>query len=136
MAEKKINGKTYKVEPLLATRALKLQARIMRFLGGAVDKLPEILGERAAGNADKSNAAAIAALTAIFDKADPDEYVSLVQEIAETAMVQRPSSAWEHVNFDADFTGDLKSIPALVAFVLQEQFRDFFTGVLANGNLK
>lgn len=140
MAEKKINGKTYKVEPALATTALDLQLRLLKVIGAGIEKLPEIL--QGAGSSaspeqkEAANGAAIAAFTEIFMKGDIKEMTSLVTDIVNLAMVQRPSGAYETVDIDGDFTGDLKSMFALVVFVLQEQFGDFFQGVLANGNLK
>lgn len=133
MAEKKIGQKTYKVEPMLATEAIKLQARLLRVAGPALDKLPAILGGRKAGDEAASNAAAIAAFTDIFTRADPEEIMALVRDVCEVAMVRRPSGAYDPVSFDGDFTGNLKEIIPVAVFVLQEQFGDFFGAALANG---
>lgn len=136
MAEKKIGGKEYKVEPLLATEAIRLQARLLKVVGPALDKLPAIFGNRTKGDAAASNAAAISAFTEIFAKANPDEIAGLVKDICETAMVKRPSGAYDPVEFDVEFRGKLGDIIPVAVFVLQEQFGDFFSAALASGNRK
>lgn len=133
MSERKIGGKTFKVEPLLATEAIKLQARLLKVVGPALDKLPAVLGGRVKGDGVASNAAAIAAFTDIFARADPDEIMELVRDVCEVAMVKRPSGAYDPVSFDGDFTGNLGEIIPVAVFVLQEQFGDFFGAALANG---
>lgn len=133
MAEKKIGSKTFKVEPMLATEAIKLQARLLKVIGPALDKLPAILGGRAKGDEVTSNGAAVAAFTDIFTRADPDELMELVRDVCEVAMVKRPSGAYDPISFDGDFTGNLKEIIPVAVFVLQEQFGDFFGDALASG---
>lgn len=133
MAEKKIGNKVFKTEPLLATEAIKLQARLLKVVGPALDKLPAIFGGRRAGDEVTSNAAAIAAFTDIFARADPDEIMELVKDVCEVAMVKRPSGAYDPVSFDGDFTGNLGEIVPVAVFVLQEQFGDFFGAALASG---
>lgn len=140
MAEKKIKGATYKVEPMLALEAVKLQARLLKVLGGGIDRLPEVLagaGSKATPEQkEKSNAAAVAAFTDIFVKGDPDEMANLVKDVVEVAMVKRPSGSYEQVDMDGDFTGNMGAMFQVVVFVLREVFGDFFTDVLANGNLE
>lgn len=139
MAEKKINGRTFKTEPMLAMDAMILQARLVKLLGPAIDRMGEIFaghGEKASEEAKaRSNAAAISAFSDIFGKSDPVDTAKLVKEVAEIAMISRPSG-YEHVDFDGDFTGHLNDIMPVVIFVLREQFGDFFTGLLASGNRK
>lgn len=135
MAEKKINGRLFKVEGLIATEALKLQARLAKVLGPAVSKLPAVLAGRGEASEEakaKSNAEAIAALTAIFSNLEPDDYAGLIKDIVQVAMIQRPSMNFDHVDLDGDFVGDQKSIYPLVFFVLETQFSDFFGGNLGN----
>jgi hypothetical protein len=133
MAEKKIGEKTFKVEPMLATQAIRLQARLLKVVGPALDKLPTIFAGRKKGDEAASNGAAIAAFTDIFTRADPDAIMELIKDVCEVAMVKRPSGAYDPVSFDGDFTGNLGEIIPVAVFVLQEQFGDFFTAALANG---
>lgn len=136
MAEKKIGESTYKVEPMLATQAMLLQARLARVLGPAASKLPAILAARSADATElakaQAQAEAVSAITEIFARCPPEEIAGLVKDIAELAMVQRPSG-YEPVDFDLDFTGRLGNIIPVVVFVLSVQFGDFFSGALANG---
>lgn len=138
MAEKKINGRTFKVDPMLAIEAVVMQARLMQLLGGALDRLPEILAGRNDKATDemkaKSDAMAVAAFTDIFKHLDPREFGRLVKDIVELASIQR-ESGYGPVDMDGDFTGNLKDLIPVVIFVLGEQFGDFFSGALASGNL-
>lgn len=142
MAEKRIGGRTFRVGTVLATDAIKLQVRLMKLVGGAVDRLPVILagmGKKGVDNPEAkalSDAAAIAALADIFNKADPDEVARLIGDIVAMAQLNNPSGAWETVNIDQDFTHHQRDLFLVAVFVLREVLGDFFGGVLANGGLK
>lgn len=139
MAEKKINGRLFQVGEVLATDAIRLQARLLKLVGGGVDRLPQILAgmgkdaEPAAREA--SNAALLAALTDIFSKCDPNEVTALVKLIVEMAAVKAPSGTWQQVDLDGDFTQSKGDILPVAAFVLREVLGDFFAGPLASGGL-
>ena len=137
MAEKKIGGKTFRVEAMLATEAVMLQACLMRLLGGAVARLPEIMRGRGEGASAEaiaaSDAAAVGALTDIFTKVEPAEMVNLLVTIISVAQIKQASGQYVSVDFDREFSGNLKDGYALAVFVLQEQFGDFFRDALANG---
>lgn len=140
MAEKKIKGKTYKIGEVLATDAIRLQAKLLKVVGTGVERLPTIFAgygkDKSPEAKEKSNGAAVAAFTDIFVKGDPDEMTNLVKQIVEMAQVKRDSGVYEDVDMDGDFTGNLSGMMELVVFVLKETYGDFFRGVLANGNLK
>ena len=137
MAEKKIGGRTFKVDPLLATEAIRLQMRLVKAIGPALSRLPVIFagaGDKATAEAkDRSNAAAVEALTKIIGDLEPDDATALVKDIVEVAMVQAPSKEWRMVDLDGDFTGNLGEIITVATFVLREQFGDVFSAALANG---
>jgi len=131
MAEKKINGRTFRVDPMLATKALILQARLFRVAGPAIEKLPEILAGHG-GNEDEqrnSNAAAIGAFASIFAQSSPDDLADIVREVVEIARIRRPSGSYDPIDFDGDMTGHQADLIPLCVFVLQEQFGDFFSAV-------
>ena len=134
MAEMKIKGSTYKVEPLVATEAIRLQVRVLKVLGGALDRLPEILDSRGKDETAFQKAA-IAAFSDIFMKSNPDEITDLLKNIVEVAMILRPSKTYEQVDLDQDFTGKLDEAFELAVFVLREQFSAFFTDSLVSGGL-
>lgn len=138
MAEKTINGRDFRVDQLLATHSLLLQAKIMQVLGTAVDQLPAVFagaGDQASPEQkEKSNIAAIKAFADIFQKSEPERIVSLVKEIIGVAYIKRPSGNYDKIEFDNDFSGsDMKSMIPVAVFVLRETFGDFFSGFLANG---
>lgn len=138
MAEKKIGDRVYSVDPLLATKAVRLLARLTKVAGAAVERLPVIFsGIGTTGEAaEKSNSAAVAAFSDIFMKNDTDEIVTLVTDIVQVAKIKRQSGAWDHVDFDGDMTDAMEQIIPVALFVLQEQFAGFFGGALAGGSLK
>lgn len=136
MAEKKINGKTYKVEPLLATDAIRLKMRLVKAVGPALSRVPVIFAGFGAATQeakDKSNEAAADALSEIIGSLDPDDATDLIKNIVEVAMIKRPSGSYEQVDLDGDFTGNLGEIITVATFVLQEQFGEVFSAALANG---
>jgi hypothetical protein len=136
MADKKINGRTFKVEPILAIQALELQGRLVKVLGPAMGRLPEVIRLASDKNADQTlaNVAALQITMDVFSNISSREYSELIRDIVELAKVQGPSGHFDQVDLDGVFTGDLGSLYPVVIFVLQEQFSDFFSGLLGNGN--
>lgn len=139
MADKKINGRQFKVDQVLATDALRLQMRLLKVIGAGIDRLPTILG--GVGNSATeeqkaaSNAAAVGAFTDIFVSGNADEMTTLIKDVVEMSMIKRPSGVYENVELDADFTQHKSDVIPLVIFVLKEVLGDFFSGALASGNL-
>ncbi len=137
MAEKVIGGDTYKVDAVLATRAIVLQARIAKAAGPIAAQLPSVIAVATGGSTDEQKAAAnsalIGAITDVFGTMPPEEFAALVKDIVEIAKIKRPSGAYDPIDFDGDFTGRMGNIIPVAAFVLKEVFGDFFTGLLALG---
>lgn len=140
MAEKKIGTRTFKQEPLLATKAMVLQARLLRIAGPAMARLGDIFAGQGADKTkeqkDASNVAAISAFASIFSNSDPDELAELMKDLTEVTMLKRANGEYGPTDFDGDFTGHAGDIIPVVVWVIREQFGDFFSGVLAIGNLK
>ena len=143
MAEKKIGGRTFRVGVVLATDAIRLQVRLMKVIGGAVDRLPTILagmGKKGAENPEakaESDEEEVAALDDIFNKADPDEVANLVSDIVGISQIKTQGGSWETANLDQDFTGaQMKDLFPVVTFVLKEVLGDFFGASLASGSLE
>lgn len=140
MAEKKIDDTVYKVEPILATQAVRLLTRLTKAGGAAVERLPVIFAganaEDGSPEAEKSNAAAIAAFSDLFMKNDTEDLVKLIADLIGVAKIQRASGQWDHVDFDGDMSERMHHIVPLGVFVIQEQFASFFGGALALGSLK
>lgn len=140
MAEKKINGRTFKTQPMLASRALVLQARIIKLVGPG---LGDIKGIMAAFGEDKTEeqkqqgaALAIKAISDIFSAGDPEQMVSLVSEILREGMILRPSGSYDPIDLDGDFITNQGDVFSVLFFILMEQFAGFFTGLQGIGSLK
>ena len=158
MAEKKIAGMVIKVDRPLATEALKMKARLMKAAGGNIQHLLEVglksgaalVSVKEAEKPDskateEQKAAAKAALAAygaellgavseIFETLSPQEYVDLVGDILAMGQMQRPSSAYEPLDLDGDFSMNLGAVYPVCFFILKEVFGDFFSGALASGS--
>jgi hypothetical protein len=139
MAEKKINGRDFSCEPMRATEAMLLQARLLKLVGPALDRLGDVMkghGEDKS-EADKaaSNNAAISALVGIFNNSNPVDVANLIRDVVQLAKIRSPSGSIDHVDMDSDMTGNLKDIIPLVVFVLREQFGYFFGGMPGLGSL-
>lgn len=139
MAEKRIGETAFKVEPLLATDALILQARVMKLIGPALSKFGAIMkgygSDKTSDEKAQSDAAAIEAFASIFINADPKDLANLIKDLCQTARIRRPSGSYDPVDFDGDMTDKQKDIIPLVVLVLREQFGDFFSGLPGLGNL-
>ena len=134
MAEKKIGNRTFKTEPVLATQALLLQARVFRILGPGLARFGDIMRARTEGN-EGTGAAIVAAFAEVFTKADPAEVVNMLSDVIGMAQIKRPSGIYENCDMDGDFTGHQKDVYPVALFVLKEQLGDFFTGLPEVGSL-
>lgn len=139
MAEKKINGRIFRVGQTLATETLILKARLLKVLGPAGERLGDVfagLGTNASEDAKaKANAAAIGALASIFAESDPRAVAMLVKDVVEIAQIRRPSGDYGPVDLDGDFTEHKGDILPVAVWVLREEFGPFFSGLQENGGL-
>lgn len=136
MAEKKINGETYRVEPLVASEALLLWGRIIEAMGPGIGHLPVII--EALGDGDDGLAvadmAALAAISDVVSRNTPEKIRDLIADIVNIASVLEDDKRnYRPVDMDVDFTGNTKGIVPLTKFVLEEQFHDFFTASVGSG---
>jgi hypothetical protein len=142
MPEQKLSdGALFRMEPMLATQAIILQARLIKLLGSAVDNLPTIMagyGKNATDEAkEASNAAAISAIVSIFSKAEPKEVADIIATLCSSGSIKpKGESGYDRVDFDAHFSDRQKDIYPIVAFVLRETFGDFFSGLPVSGAQK
>ena len=146
-AEKKINGREFRVPDLLATEALTLQARLFKILGPAVNNFGAVFAghgskddetlsdEEKAKIQAASGAAALQALSSIFMNLQPNEYTSFVNDVMKTVQIKRPSGQYDPCDLDGDFTMHKKDIVPVVLFALREHFGDFFADLPGVGNL-
>lgn len=141
MAERKIGSRYFQAGNALATDALKLQFRLTKLIGPALERLPEIFAGRTKDATPemgaKSNAAAIQAISSIFEKADPDGVVELIEDILNLATISYTGKGeWDNIVLDQEFSGpNAKDLFPVLVFVLQETLGDFFTGLPVSGAL-
>lgn len=133
MSEKKIGNRTFKVDKLLATQALLLQARVFKILGPGIAKMSEILRNR--DDHSGMNAAALAALADVLAATEPEALTVLLKDLVQIAKIKRPSGSYDPCDLDGDFTEYPQDIYPVVLFVLREQLGDFFTALPVIGNL-
>ena len=136
MADKKIGGNYYRVQPILATEALRLQVRLLNIAGPAVKALPAVLAARKdATNVAGAEQAGLEAIAAVFTTADPDRVQQFITDVCEKAEISEDGKSYDALIFDHHMSDDQKSIIPLTLFVLKELLGDFFTEALAAGNL-
>jgi len=80
-----------------------------------------------------ADVAALAAISDILSRVTSQEVSALASRIVGIASIKRQSGNYEPCDLDGDFTGKLGNVVPLMKFVLEEQFRDFFTGSRPNG---
>ena len=138
MAELKIAGELYKVEPLPAGEAIELYADLMRVATQATGRVPAILmalASRENGAPDAmADVAALAGLGDILRSTSSSDIKSLINRIVTCASVKRPSG-YAEVNLDEEFTGNLAAILPVAKFVLEVNYADFFTASVGGGLL-
>lgn len=136
MADKKIGGNYYRVQPILATEALRLQVRLLNIAGPAVKALPAVLAARKGGaDTGVAEAAGLEAIAAVFTTADPDKVSTFITDVCEKAEISSDGKTYEGLIFDHHMSEDQQSIIPVTFFVLKELLGDFFTGAQAVGSL-
>lgn len=138
MAEKKINGKTFRHQKRGVRRALELKYRLVAFFSADMDDLPAVLsgagarrdGETVEAHAAReaaSNGALVKMLVGALRDNTADTFLDLVAEFLETdeaVQVKHPNADWHDVSIDGDL--EEADFIELMAFVLREEFGAFF----------
>lgn len=141
MAEKKIDGETYRCNPMAASEALELYADLLRVATGGTGRLPDILfalAGKAAGEVGAGEFAETAALAAIGDilsKNTSGDLRSLLERVLAGAEVRRSSGFFDRFTLDDEFSGRLGAILPVARFVLEVNFADFFPASAGSGIL-
>lgn len=139
MAEKKIGGKVFRVQPMNAIDALALYMDIMRILGPSASRLPSIivaLGSSEEGADMMAEVATLAAISDILQRTATDTITDVLRRIIELTSVSVDGGKnFAPTIMDVEFTGDLKSLVPVIKFVMEEQYSDFFTGSRPSGIL-
>jgi len=124
MAEKKINGRTYKVEPLGAKEAIRLLGRLTKVGGAAWDRLRKDIED----GAETMNVGMVIVtfVVELSRNNDVDDVVGLIEEICGYAQVKL-DSGYSKIYFDEEFSGRLQDVHKVATFVLEENFSDFLS---------
>lgn len=136
MAEKKINGRTFKVERLLATQALAMWHRLIKVAGPAWENFRAKLATAGTMTEIDQMGVAIQAMVDVVSNSTSEEAVELIRDIVQQAMIKRPSGSYEVCDLDGDFTDHLADIMEVATFVLMENFSDFLPGKGRSGPLQ
>jgi hypothetical protein len=135
MAEKRIGGQEYRVEPLLATKAWALRLRVAKLIDrGTIEELTAVFKQADTdGRKLKDIGLEIVGIIAeLLAKHDPEQIVGLLKDLCEIAQV-RLDSGYSRVIFDEEFTGKGAEALELAAFVIAEQFSELFSDALVSG---
>lgn len=127
--ERNIDGIAYVCSQFPATKGLKMLHRVGRFISGPLSALAGDLkpGQKVSA-LDMSTESLGKAIEAFFDSCDENTFENTVKDLlTSTTREGRP------INFDIDFAGQLGHLMKVLAFVLEVNFKDFFSGI---GGLK
>lgn len=140
MSDKKIGDRFFRAGDALATDAIKLQIRLMKLIGPALEVIPAVFAARSPGASEDDRKAAdvsaIKALASIFASADPDGVAALIEDILAMGKISYDGKgAWDDIILDQEFSGhQMRDLIPVVLFILQETLGDFFSGALASGS--
>ena len=128
---REIDGETYTVTQFPASKNLRLWTRIVRLLGEPLGAL--VQGAVAAGGLALSAAVDIqGAVKALAEKLEPLEFESLVRDLLSGTFVKGVGPDGNVVAkdvadvFDGLFAGRMTTLFKVLAFVMEENYADFF----------
>ncbi|GFO81218.1 MAG: hypothetical protein A49_08450 [Methyloceanibacter sp.] len=130
MAETKIAGGEYRVQPLGAKDAYKLLGELIRLAGPGARHLPAILTVTTDSSEGKmlADTAELIAVSDMLSVHGVDAFAEFKAGVCAVAQVKRPSGSYDEVDLDADFVGDLEGAEKLFNFVMEHAFGNFFKG--------
>lgn len=130
MAEKKIGKETFRVDKMGARDAQRLLLRIGKMLGPGIEAFAS-----AVTSTDRETGA-LQAIGGMLTRADPAEADALLVDLCQSASINvegMPKGQYDPVIFDHHMDADLMQAWQLAAFVLEVNFRDFFSAAAATG---
>lgn len=137
MAEKKINGTTYRTAPLPAPVALPLYLDVVAIAGPLAGRLPAMIDALADGEdgAAVADALVLDAASSVISTAGSARITDIVRRTLDAVEIERPSG-FDKVDFEGDFTGtDAGNLFPVVKWALREQFYGFFPASAGSGPL-
>lgn len=138
MAEKNINGTTYRTTPLPAPVALPLYLDVIAVAGPLAGRLPAIaaaLLDDAQDSAAVADALVLDAASAVITTAGSERITDIVRRALDAVDIMRPSG-YGKCDFEGDFSGDSAAdLFPVVKWALREQFYGFFPASAGTGPL-
>lgn len=126
MAERKIGSLTYRAEPMPAMQTVTMGRRVANLAGPSLPALAGAMQKQG----DAQDAAALAALGTLAANLD-ERFDALIGELARMAQVKW-NGAWDQVDPDIpEHVPDAGTLLLLAFFVLEVNFKSFFSGPLA-----
>lgn len=119
---KTINGRQYYVVQMAPERAIVLQLKLTKILGGALSKLAPALSSKAQVDGAGRTAAMAGAIGALFANATEEEVFGLMREVVCTAKVDGQRIAIND-HFQGEYLADLYKV---FFWVLGVNFASFF----------
>ena len=125
-----IDGITYATAQFSATKGLKLMHRVSRFIAAPLGKMfaetdvKAMASTKSIADFDLSGKAIGEAVQALFEACDEATFEATVKELlSNTTRDSKP------IVFDVDFAGKMAHLFAVLAFVLEVNYSDFFGGI-------
>jgi len=116
-----IDGLEITAVQLVPTKAIYLQARLLKLLGPALAK--GNLFRQVAVGGEEAQSAVIAALAEVAASVNVDEAMSLITEICKMAKI-----GGQYIRDPDNELEDAMTVYKVVAFVIEVNFRSFFKG--------
>lgn len=127
--EKIIGENTYTVTQFPATKSLKMLHRVGKYISAPLAKLAgDIKPNASIMNSEVTTEALGGAVQAFFDSCDENTFEQTVKDLLTSTT--RNGKA---INFDLDFCGSIGELMKVLAFILEVNYKDFFSGI---GGLK
>jgi len=127
--DKLIGENTYTVTQFAATKSLKMLHRVGKYISAPLSKLAsEIKPGSTVMNSEITTETLGKAVQAFFESCDENTFEQTVKDLlTSTTRNGKP------INFDLDFCGSIGELLKVLAFVLEVNYKDFFSGI---GGLK
>lgn len=129
-----IDGIEYSCTQYSAKKGAIFKLRVMKMFGPSVKKLLPALPTKAKNKKENSTAIdqvniLLAAMNALFEKADPEEIIDLIWQMLGTGNTCRDEVKLSEATLDQYFSGnDLSTVYKVFIFVLKVNYADFFKG--------
>lgn len=127
MREIKINKQEYRIDSITAKEAYSLIAELVKLSGVAADYLPTLMN--LSENSDETaDMVAFSMSSYMINQNGVDAFVELKEKVISMAEIKSESGAYNPVDLDRDFMGDLSGAEQLFDAVLQEHFDPLLKG--------